>query len=45
LTRLVDAAGDDPDKLAPLAGFEKVNKDLKDLLEEVAREIGPEAGK
>jgi hypothetical protein len=45
LTRLVDAAGDDPDKLAPLAGFEKVNKDLKDLLEEVSREIGPEAGK
>jgi hypothetical protein len=45
LTKLVDAAGDDPDKLAPLAGYEKVNKELKELLEEVGKAIESEVGK
>jgi len=45
LTKMVDAAADDPDKLAPLAVYEKVNKELKELLEEVSKAIESEAGK
>jgi hypothetical protein len=45
LEKLVDEAEGDPDKLAALEGYKKVNKDLEELLKEVASEIGPEAGK
>jgi len=45
LTKMVDAAGDDPDKLAPLAVYEKVNKELKELLEEVSKAIESEVSK
>ena len=45
LEKLVDEAEGDPDKLAALEGYKKVNKDLEELMKEVVNEIGAEAGK
>jgi len=45
LSKLVDAAEGDPDKIAALEVYKKVNKDLEELMKEVRNEIGAEAGK
>jgi len=45
LGKLVEEAGDDPDKRAPLEAYKKVNEDLKQLMAEVAKEIAGELDK